>query len=275
MRAKNRSCETGEWEPENLPSVIHSIRTAIAATISLAVARLFRLPEAYWAAIATLVVMQSTLGATLLISVERVVAAALGALAGALGNLVHRKSSYLRGCGICAGAFVRRISYGEKRLLLCEHHARHHRVHSPLERPLDHCAPPLPKSLLESSLRWRLCGRSINLGLQNKSSSKLACSGGRVARDPRISQPTPLPATGNSFSRCGQRVGHQVRVKRIREIRVDAGSQRESQGCRQYAALGGRNTRSRPRDKSRRHAPPEVNRNQESSGATRNRVAHG
>jgi uncharacterized membrane protein YgaE (UPF0421/DUF939 family) len=27
-----------KWEPENLPSVVHSIRTAIAATISLAVA---------------------------------------------------------------------------------------------------------------------------------------------------------------------------------------------------------------------------------------------
>ena len=73
-----------KWEQENLPSVIHSIRTAIAATISLAVARLFGLPEAYWAAIATLVVMQSTLGATLLISVERIIATALGALAGAL-----------------------------------------------------------------------------------------------------------------------------------------------------------------------------------------------
>ena len=60
------------------------MRTAIAATISLAVARLFGLPEAYWAAIATLVVMQSTLGATLLISGERIVATALGALAGAL-----------------------------------------------------------------------------------------------------------------------------------------------------------------------------------------------
>ena len=73
-----------KWEPENLPSVVHSIRTAIAATVSLAVARLFGLPEAYWAAIATLVVMQSTLGATLLISIERVVATALGALIGAL-----------------------------------------------------------------------------------------------------------------------------------------------------------------------------------------------
>jgi uncharacterized membrane protein YccC len=73
-----------KWEPENLPSVIHSIRTAIASTLSLAVARLFGLPEAYWAAIATLVVMQSTLGATLLLSIERIAATALGALAGAL-----------------------------------------------------------------------------------------------------------------------------------------------------------------------------------------------
>ena len=73
-----------KWDPENLPSVRHSIRTAIAATVSLAVARLFGLPEAYWAAIATLVVMQSTLGATLLISIERIVATALGALVGAL-----------------------------------------------------------------------------------------------------------------------------------------------------------------------------------------------
>jgi len=73
-----------KWEPENLPSVIHSIRTAIAATLSLAIARLFGLPEAYWAAIATLVVMQSTLGATLLLSIERIAATALGALVGAL-----------------------------------------------------------------------------------------------------------------------------------------------------------------------------------------------
>ena len=63
-----------KWEQENLPSVLHSLRTAIAATVSLAVARLVGLPEAYWAAIATLVVMQSTLSATLLISIERIAA---------------------------------------------------------------------------------------------------------------------------------------------------------------------------------------------------------
>jgi uncharacterized membrane protein YccC len=40
--------------------------------------------EAYWAAIATLVVMQSSLGATLTLSIERVVATALGASVGAV-----------------------------------------------------------------------------------------------------------------------------------------------------------------------------------------------
>ena len=70
-----------KWEQENLPSLVHSIRTAIAASLSLAVARLFGLAEAYWAAIATLLVMQSTLGATVLISIA---ATAVGALAGAL-----------------------------------------------------------------------------------------------------------------------------------------------------------------------------------------------
>ena len=78
------SVKLWKWEQENLPSVVHSIRTAIAATLSLAAARLFGLPEAYWAAIATLVVMQSTLGATLLLSVERIAATALGAVTGAL-----------------------------------------------------------------------------------------------------------------------------------------------------------------------------------------------
>jgi uncharacterized membrane protein YccC len=73
-----------KWERENLPSVKHSARVTIAVTVSFMVARLFRLPEGYWAVIATLVVMQSTLGATLIISVERIAATALGALVGVL-----------------------------------------------------------------------------------------------------------------------------------------------------------------------------------------------
>jgi len=63
-------------QKENLPSIGHSVRTAVAAVV---VARLVQMPEAYWAAIATLVVMQSSLGATLTLSIERVVATALSA----------------------------------------------------------------------------------------------------------------------------------------------------------------------------------------------------
>jgi uncharacterized membrane protein YgaE (UPF0421/DUF939 family) len=106
-----------KWEPENLPSVIHSFRTAIAATISFAVARLFGLPEAYWAAIATLMVMQSTLGATLLISVERVAATALGALAGALlatyftqNSLVFATAVFVLGL-LCAAFRMEKSAY--------------------------------------------------------------------------------------------------------------------------------------------------------------------
>jgi uncharacterized membrane protein YccC len=96
---------------------MHSVRTAIAASVSFAVARLFGLPEAYWAAIATLVVMQSTLGATLLISVERVAATALGALVGALlatyftGNLfVFATAVFVLGL-LCAGFRMEKSAY--------------------------------------------------------------------------------------------------------------------------------------------------------------------
>src|SRR2546425_12361140 len=54
------------WDKKNLPSIGHAIRTAAAATASVIIVRLVQMPEAYWAAIATLVVMQSTLGATLM-----------------------------------------------------------------------------------------------------------------------------------------------------------------------------------------------------------------
>ena len=66
------------------PVVLHSARTAVAAAASLLLARLLRLPEAYWASITTLVVMQSTLGAALTVSGERFAGTALGALAGAV-----------------------------------------------------------------------------------------------------------------------------------------------------------------------------------------------
>ena len=72
------------WKRENLPSLPHALRTALAATISIILGRLVGLPEAYWAAIATVVVMQSPLGDTVPLAIERIVASALGASVGAI-----------------------------------------------------------------------------------------------------------------------------------------------------------------------------------------------
>jgi uncharacterized membrane protein YccC len=69
--------------PKENPSTLrNSLRTAVAAVISLLVARLFRLPETYWAAISTLIVMQSNLGATLPFSAQHFICTALGAILG-------------------------------------------------------------------------------------------------------------------------------------------------------------------------------------------------
>ncbi len=64
--------------------LVHSVRTAVAAVASVLVARLFRLPEAYWAPITTIVITQSSLGAALKVSWQRFVGTALGAVVGAI-----------------------------------------------------------------------------------------------------------------------------------------------------------------------------------------------
>lgn len=61
------------------PVVIRSSRTAVAAIASVAAARLARLPEAYWAPVTTLVIVQSSLGAAMAVSRQRFAGTALGA----------------------------------------------------------------------------------------------------------------------------------------------------------------------------------------------------
>jgi len=66
------------------PVLVHSVRTAVAAVVSVLVARLFRLPEAYWAPITTLVITQSSLGTALAVSWQRFLGNLLGAIVGAI-----------------------------------------------------------------------------------------------------------------------------------------------------------------------------------------------
>jgi uncharacterized membrane protein YccC len=78
------SMKLWSWKKENLPSISHAFRTALAATISILLGRLVGLPEAYWAAIATVVVMQSPVSSTVSLAIQRIVASALGASLGAI-----------------------------------------------------------------------------------------------------------------------------------------------------------------------------------------------
>ncbi len=55
--------------------------------MSYLVARLFHLPEAYWAPMSTLIVMQSTLSAAVPISVQYVAGTAIGAAVGAVTDV--------------------------------------------------------------------------------------------------------------------------------------------------------------------------------------------
>jgi len=96
---------------------IHAARTTVAAIASLLIARLFRLPEAYWSAIATLIVMQSALGAAWTVSKDRLAGTALGAATGALLGTYFGLSVIPFGAGLfllgvaCAMLRVERSAY--------------------------------------------------------------------------------------------------------------------------------------------------------------------
>jgi uncharacterized membrane protein YccC len=109
--------KTRTWLLVEQKELVHAARTAIAAVVSLLIARSFRLPEAYWAAIATLIAMQSTLGAAWAVSRDRLVGTALGAAAGALLATYTGANVVVFGAGVfalgllCALLRVQRAAY--------------------------------------------------------------------------------------------------------------------------------------------------------------------
>lgn len=102
---------------ENPSSILHSARTAAAAVVSLLVARFLRMPEAYWASITSLIVMQSTFGAALPISVQRFLGTAVGAVCGALAATYFHSNVAVYGIIIfligllCAALRIDRTAY--------------------------------------------------------------------------------------------------------------------------------------------------------------------
>jgi uncharacterized membrane protein YgaE (UPF0421/DUF939 family) len=82
------------------PVLAHSARTAVAAVISFQAARIFRLPEAYWAPVTTLVITQSSLGAALRVSWQRFAGTALGAMVGAILAAYFGQSPLIFGASV-------------------------------------------------------------------------------------------------------------------------------------------------------------------------------
>jgi uncharacterized membrane protein YccC len=91
---------------EECTSVLHIVRTTLAAVVSQLVAQALRMPEPYWATVTTIVVMQSTLGAAWEASVKRFAGTALGAfIAGVLATYIG-PSLVVFGCAILAAGLI-------------------------------------------------------------------------------------------------------------------------------------------------------------------------
>lgn len=93
---------TDTWFADRLNRewLVDPIRMTTAAIVSLYVARRVGLPEAYWATITTLVVMQSNIGAALSPSWQRFLGTAMGAAAGALASTYFGANTLVFSLGI-------------------------------------------------------------------------------------------------------------------------------------------------------------------------------
>ncbi len=102
---------------ENPSSLTNAARTTVAAVASYLVARLFHLPEAYWAAMSALIAMQSGLGTALPISVQYFVGTGIGAAVGAVTAAHFGDSVWAFGLAVfligllCAVLRVERSAY--------------------------------------------------------------------------------------------------------------------------------------------------------------------
>ena len=84
----------------SLPLISDAGRTALATSLSYLVARVAGLPEAYWAPIISAVVIQSSLGAALQISLERMIGTLLGAALGGLLATFFPPTWWIFGLGV-------------------------------------------------------------------------------------------------------------------------------------------------------------------------------
>jgi len=126
--------ESATHSTKDNPSTLeHSARTAVAAVVSLLVARLFRLPEAYWASVSTLIRDAIHSGRKPADSAQRMAGTAMGTIAGGLSrpptfpaNAAGSRYRSISSLGILAQAFAwsRALTATQRRC--CHHHTRCH-----------------------------------------------------------------------------------------------------------------------------------------------------
>jgi len=92
----------GDWARKlglSREALIHSVRTAAGAVISMVLARGLKLPEFYWAPISTIVILLSTIN-PLTLAWQRFVGTALGAAIGAVIATFFPPSWLVYGAGL-------------------------------------------------------------------------------------------------------------------------------------------------------------------------------
>ena len=115
--SRDMSAQLIEWviARRNPPSIAYVVLSAVAAVASYVIARLFHLPEAYWAPMSALIVMQLTLSAAIPIAVQYVVGTAVGAAFGAAADIYFHTSVWaFRSSNCPCRIAVRCTSHREK-----------------------------------------------------------------------------------------------------------------------------------------------------------------
>ncbi|MGC1829528.1 MAG: FUSC family protein [Candidatus Acidiferrales bacterium] len=106
-----------KWTWLERGELVHAARTTVAAVASLLIARMLRMPDVYWAAIISMIVMQSALGAAWTISRQRLAGTAIGAAMGGLLATYLEPNIFVFGAGVfvmgvvCALVGITRNAY--------------------------------------------------------------------------------------------------------------------------------------------------------------------
>jgi uncharacterized membrane protein YccC len=88
----------------------HAVRVTVAATTAYALYHVLNLPQGYWAVFTTVIVVQTSIGATLNLSMERLVGTLFGALVGGLAVWLRPQTPL--GLGIALAPSVAITAFG-------------------------------------------------------------------------------------------------------------------------------------------------------------------